>query len=150
MKIIEGGGSVDIHISVTLPPRFWCNSTLLNEDKGCLIQIRGLVEINDEDFTCYQGENVPQAVIGYFSEDDRSGSVDCGLIITDDNWYMPLWLPVIATVDGVVDGTQIRQLSIFQTLILGNIITEQNLDIVKEECHIGEIEVRKRIPKYVR
>lgn len=136
----EGESAVHLDIEITLPPRLWCNKTELSQTEACVVKVHGEVEMTHDDLRCYQGDQFPQALIGKWSEDDSS-HIDCGLIITDDNWFKQLWMPVVATIDRVVDGTQTRRLSLYQSLVKVNKVTEKPVDEVTEEGHCGDLDV---------
>lgn len=129
VSILEGEEAW-IFFMFTLPPSLMCNRSALTEDDTCEIHISAIVEL-DGDVSCIGGSPIPQALIGYSEYYDESIFTLCGLKVTDSNWYMEFLLPLVATVDRLVDGDQVRSLFIYQQLMIAS--TTQVIPLKPEE-----------------
>ena len=64
-----------------------------------------------------QGDQFSQIVIGFDPDMDPAVQSNCGLVINLDNWLNILRVPLVAKVDGAVDGDQIRLVSFYGDVI---------------------------------
>ena len=88
-----------------------------------------------------QGDTFPQVVVGYDPELDDSYHTTCGVIITSDNWLDVIRIPVVAKIDGSVDGEQIRIASIWSSIsytsvqLTVNIVNSVTVSMHNRNCN---------------
>ena len=93
--MVEGGEIVHVGVTVTMPPAFLCqailqehidlggNNTVLWEDflldaqngtLNCEVSVMATIDPDDGDFSCLEGETVPQVVIySHVNMPERNG-----------------------------------------------------------------------------
>lgn len=135
--IEEGGHTEYIEFYLNLPPSFMCNASALAGDDACEVHVTASVDITG-DVSCVGGATIPQMLVGYSDEIDEATLTTCGVRITDLNWYMDFKIPVVATVDRLVDGDQERHLVVWQQVMAVDITGAATL---MAEEQVADIEV---------
>ena len=95
------------------------------------------MKTTSKDVKCYRNKalanRVPQAMVGFYADYEPRLKMPCGLVVDQSNWYHTLMIPIAATIDRLIDGDQTRELSIYQTLVVGSEVVSRD--------HIKTVEV---------
>lgn len=108
LTITEGDSPRVVRIKSTFPPAVICATP-----PDCSLGIRTSMPVVDSDIRCPKSSAiVPQAVLQWLSDTKQ----ECGLVLTNTNWYAQHALLVRATTDGKKDGDQIRDMVLSATV----------------------------------
>ena len=139
ITVIEGGGIAIIEITITMPPMHVCAMMAAHDPQisyeGCLVIITTAVSITGSDLTCLNDNTrIPQVVIGVLGPEEHA--LVCGVYLTQENWFHVLRLSVKAKVDGVVDGDQTRELTVYGAAMVGSVeLVQTTLTIIQVLSH---------------
>ena len=86
ITLTEGRNTEYVEVKATSPPTFLCVHPKIKPGDKCNITIVATTEVKPDDQKCYQGKQFPQVVVGYEQKMTREDRVDCGIIITEENW----------------------------------------------------------------
>ena len=135
LQIEEGGEMLPIPIRSLVPPRLFC--PLIYREKGCNLQILGHIRAANEK-KCPNGDDIIQAVFLYshLDKNNDDGSMintACGLKATTNavNWTVTHSLFIKATIDGIYDRNQIRNVEIRFSVSVENWKSVHIIDNIK-------------------
>ncbi|XP_013087081.2 mucin-2-like [Biomphalaria glabrata] len=113
ISVTEGGGHYLLHLNVSVPPALFCKP---EDSSQCRVEVVTNVLGTNQELKCSQTQIIPQVVIGVDTVGDGSNK-QCGVLITNNNWFLGVTIPIKATVDGISDGNRIRKLRIFVRIV---------------------------------
>ncbi|KAK0051982.1 hypothetical protein Bpfe_018529 [Biomphalaria pfeifferi] len=133
ISVTEGGGHYLLHLNVSVPPALFCKP---EDSSQCRVEVVTNVLGTNQELKCSQTQIIPQVVIGVDTVGDGSNK-QCGVLITNNNWFLGVTIPIKATVDGISDGNRIRKLRIFVRII--GLVTNSVNDVYCNDIDITAI-----------
>ncbi len=116
--LTEGGEAQNIVMQSTLPPAFFCNTSKTNEI--CTLRVETQIAQNSYYYCAGDSSRIiPQLMI----QTPIEGSIykECYIRYSSVNWYLTLTLPVIATLDGVMDGDVTETITVSLTTMINQV-----------------------------